>query len=356
MICLEAGKLGGTAWRHLLNLEYGCRRRLYYELAGEKANFTEPHKSIFDRGWYLEPAIARLYCESTGARLRGPENTVLPRDAWLPDWWRGHPDRIIVSHPRAHGTGILECKTAGTWPYRKMESDGLPLPYVYQLQHYLALTGCAWGAFAVLEVDDRLDDYWTDMRKAGVPRKCVAAWAVECVHSGRWKFEAFAVHRDRDRIRYLLGEGRRFMGLKEPPDRPPDVNGAAPKTCRECPYRRTCRGIGEAVEAPAYDEEVQHAPAELDGLFERAYELHEIKREAEAAYGAARAELEGALHAAALGPGIIAGPETVPALAWTKQRRRTFNSAQFRQENADLYADYVVENISDNLKWGGGKS
>ena len=49
------------------------------------------------------------------------------------------------------GPGYLECKTANEHVFSNMRQEGMPVHYVIQVQHGLAVTGWQWGYFAVQE-------------------------------------------------------------------------------------------------------------------------------------------------------------------------------------------------------------
>ena len=97
-------------------------------------------------GNMLEPLVADLYSEQTGAELvqdlrikRHPEHPFMI----------GHIDRFIKAG------GILECKTAGLrsahlWGDQGGEGDRIPANYELQVQHYLAVTGEPFADVAVL--------------------------------------------------------------------------------------------------------------------------------------------------------------------------------------------------------------
>ena len=92
-----------------------------------------------------------------------------------------------------------------------------------ELQHYLALTGYQWGAYAIL---------WADA----------------------WAFETFTVQRDNVIIERIREAGERFIRFIE--------NGPAPsrldssdRRCSSCPFRQTCQGklLRESADAALGD-------------------------------------------------------------------------------------------------------
>jgi predicted phage-related endonuclease len=85
-----------------------------------------------------------LYENKTGRRTRR-SNRILRHPEH--EWMIGNIDREIVGD--AKGPGILEIKCPGIKTFAKCKREGAPDYYCLQLQHYLAVTGRAWGALAV---------------------------------------------------------------------------------------------------------------------------------------------------------------------------------------------------------------
>lgn len=56
----------------------------------------------------------------------------------------------LIKDPAKEGPGILECKTASAYKLNEWDGDRIPDEYMIQMQHYMAVTGCTWGYFAVL--------------------------------------------------------------------------------------------------------------------------------------------------------------------------------------------------------------
>lgn len=93
-------------------------------------------------GTALEPLVAEWFEEETGRKvrrrlaiLRHPERAHVIADL----------DRLVV------GEGVpLEIKTTSAWSRDEWEDGDIPLRVVVQLQHQLAVTGAAYGYWAVL--------------------------------------------------------------------------------------------------------------------------------------------------------------------------------------------------------------
>ena len=100
-------------------------------------------------GTVLEQYVAERYTRETGRAVMRRNEPF--RDAEQPAIG-ANIDRQILGNPGGNGSGpgVLECKTAGLFAYRKMVAEGLPYTYLLQLQHGMLATGWKWGAFAVL--------------------------------------------------------------------------------------------------------------------------------------------------------------------------------------------------------------
>lgn len=121
----------------------------------------DPESEAMRWGTRLEPLIAERYAEETGRELVCPQpwtlycSTVPGRE-----WQATSLDRVVVGDPR--GLGLVECKTtsafrAGDW------ADGVPEACRVQVQHELAVTGCAWASVAVLIGGQQF--LWTDLTR-----------------------------------------------------------------------------------------------------------------------------------------------------------------------------------------------
>lgn len=102
------------------------------------------------RGTVLEPVVADLYREVTGRKLRRV-NAVLQHPEH--DWMLGNVDREIVAARPDDGPGVLEIKCPGLRVFAQCRREGIPDYYQLQMQHYLAVTGRKWGAFAVFSAE-----------------------------------------------------------------------------------------------------------------------------------------------------------------------------------------------------------
>lgn len=117
---------------------------LWLEKTGRKPAEDLSHKEPVLWGQILEPALASVYAERTGNKVRRV-NAVL-QDPDHP-FMLANLDREVVGLPE--GPGVLEIKTAGYHSAPQWE-EGIPLAYQCQVLHQLAVTGHAWADVAVL--------------------------------------------------------------------------------------------------------------------------------------------------------------------------------------------------------------
>jgi putative phage-type endonuclease len=142
--CRRRG-IGGSDVAGILGLSrFKSPMSVYLDKIGELPD-SEPGEAAY-WGTIHEPAIASEYAK------RHPEAKIQRKNAILqhPEYpfMLANIDRYILDPKR--GRGVLEIKTASEWLRGKWEDDHVPDEYMLQLQHYLAVTGLEWGAFAVL--------------------------------------------------------------------------------------------------------------------------------------------------------------------------------------------------------------
>ena len=123
---------------------YKSPLELWMEKTGRKPpDDLSDNEAVF-WGSTLEPVIAQVYGEKTGAKVRQVHAVLQHHE---------HPHMLanldrIVAHPE-DGHGLLEIKTAGLWSEAYWE-DGVPEHYQCQVLHQLAVTGKPWADVAVL--------------------------------------------------------------------------------------------------------------------------------------------------------------------------------------------------------------
>ena len=144
---LEARRLGigGSDAAAAVGLcRYKSPLELWLEKTGRKPGADLSDNDAVFWGTVLEPVVAEVYAEKTGAKVRRV-NAILqhPEHSYM----LANLDRL-VSHPE-DGSGLLEVKTAG-WRSAPFWEEGVPEGYQCQVLHQLAVTGKAWADVAVL--------------------------------------------------------------------------------------------------------------------------------------------------------------------------------------------------------------
>ena len=157
--------VGSSDTASLFNVGYGCATRLVYDKRNTPPDFqrTQKEKDVLELGSRLEELVADMFAERTGLKVRRQPARVSKENSIL----RTNMDRQIVaatreqlvaiapslfdSLPQDPGPGVLECKTANTFVFKKNLESGLQDDYIMQIQQALAVTGYKGGCFAVLE-------------------------------------------------------------------------------------------------------------------------------------------------------------------------------------------------------------
>lgn len=115
-----------------------------FELWQEKMQLIaakEPvNKKAVTRGHYLEDAVATWWSDTTGKPVEKDETFLTHKDY---PWMRGNIDRRVVGE-----RAILECKTARNSFGWDEEANQVPLYYLIQVAHYVAVDDADMGYIA----------------------------------------------------------------------------------------------------------------------------------------------------------------------------------------------------------------
>lgn len=158
------------------------------ELWHEKVTGNISEVETMDTKWgkLLEPLIVDEYTKITGRTIIRKHPQVMIRSKEYP-FMTGNLDGEIVNED-LKPCAVLEVKTKGA--FIDWGDEQIPIYYMTQLQHYLAVTGYNWGSFAILNL-------------------------------GKKNLEWFDVERDNEMIKLLIEEEKKFWDLvinKTPPD------------------------------------------------------------------------------------------------------------------------------------------
>ncbi len=197
--------VGGSDVASVFSLGYGCRLRLWFDKTNTPADYPDEDSGPMKLGRWLEPHIADEYAAVTGRQVTVESQRQHPDHPEM----LVHIDRRIKDVVRP-GIGVLEIKAFGRGMFAKMKREGLPIDYILQVQHAIAITGYNYGAYAAMNRDTGALEYW-DVEPDG---QVVAAIEEEVPIFWRSVLD------------------------REPPDRldPDDAR------CQSCRWRRTCQG------------------------------------------------------------------------------------------------------------------
>ena len=90
----------------------------------------------------LEDKVAEAFAEETGKKVYRVKETLIHP---YYDFIRANIDRRVIGED-----AILECKTASSFKAKEWEGEEIPIEYILQVMHYLAVSGKEKGYLAVL--------------------------------------------------------------------------------------------------------------------------------------------------------------------------------------------------------------
>ena len=118
---------------------------LWLEKTGQKEP-DKPDNDFIKWGNILEPVVRKQFALETGFKVY-QNNFVLQHDE--------HEFMIAnidgeVQDPSQKGRGVLEVKTTSEWNNKEWDGEKVPIAYMAQVQHYLAVTGYNYAYIVVL--------------------------------------------------------------------------------------------------------------------------------------------------------------------------------------------------------------
>ena len=254
-------------------------------------------------GTVLEDVVAKEFEKRTGLKVRR-KNAVLQHDEY--EFMIADIDREIVGQIYINGEGEkikagLECKTASEYKKDEWKDDEIPMEYLIQCQHYMAVTG-------------------------------YDAWVIAVLIGGN-KFFYKVIERDDEFIEMLIKTEQDFWNNHVLANVMPPVDGSdASANVLKAMYPEAEKGT-----------EIQLSANENDLLFERAgilkmmdaYEkrIQEIENEIKATMG----ENENAV-------GLNF------AVKWSNSSRTTVDSKRLKAEKPEIYEQYAKVSNSRTFK------
>lgn len=257
------GVIGGSDVGSIYDLDWGCKRRLWYEKSGIAPDFEEKERPEFERGKYMERVVAEIYADKTQRIVELAPRISHPKYPWM----IVHMDRIVKA-PEKIGKGYLEIKVVNYRTFKKFMKEGLHGSYILQGQHGLGVTGYHWGSYAIL---------------------CLEPWL----------FKYFDFERDEELIATIIEREAQFMS---------DVQNKAEYVrlaptdhrCHVCQWRHSCQA--EALNGVVPSGDIEGELIERPELLPIAAELRELDQmlgDTEALYNEANTAMEQAIEALA---------------------------------------------------------
>lgn len=291
---LEARKngIGGSDAAAILGLNpYSTPLTVWMEKTGnaQPADLSDNEKVYW--GSVLEDVVAQEF------KKRNPEFKVQRLNAML--WSRDYPwmfasvDRVLFHKEK--GKGILEIKTCGE--RRKSDwEDGIPDYYLPQVNHYLAVTGFNYFAVAVL--------------------------------IGGQEYRQFYYERDDEDIAFLKIKEKQFWDCVESGTMPPALSLKKDSQALTDYFSESTDEFVEVLNADA--PEVQ--------------ELVRIKADIKALKEQEDTIVNGLKQRIGNHKGIITESFRI---TWPRSETTRFDQKRFREDNPDVYADYVIKTTRD---------
>lgn len=165
---------------------------LWLEKTGQKTP-EKVDNDFVKWGNLLEPVVRKQFALETGFKVY-QNNFVLQHDQH--DFMIANIDGE-VQDPNQKGRGVLEVKTTSEWNNKEWDGENIPIAYMAQVQHYLAVTGYNYAYIVVLIGGNKL----------------------------RWWF----VPRDEEIINHLIEKEREFINMVINKI-PPQIGGSSSET------------------------------------------------------------------------------------------------------------------------------
>lgn len=253
---------------------------VYLDKIGEGVDEETPDMR---RGTLFEPVVRQMYCDATGRTVEKPGGILVhPKIRWM----LANLDGI------ASGDRLAEFKTARTRQgWGDPGSSDVPMWYMLQVQHYLAVTGFAWADLAVL--------------------------------FGDFELAIYPIESDTDLQELLIEREAEFWAMvqsRTPPE---------PVTANDVKRRWPMARVPVTNEATP---EVLHVAAVLKAVKARIKELEGVQDQAETVLKRAIADTEGL----AVQGEVLATWKNVKGSPY-------FDKERFRVEHPKLYTKYISE-------------
>lgn len=144
--------IGSSDAAALMNVGYGCRRRLWYDKVGIPADYEREMNDAMELGQILEPFFIKKYVKKTGHIIFPTGQSEAFRHPQYP-FIMSHPDGAVYNISNGIITGAvtrtLEVKSMDRGAFFKTKREGLMEDYILQKQWTMAVIGNQVGGYAV---------------------------------------------------------------------------------------------------------------------------------------------------------------------------------------------------------------
>ncbi len=214
--------IGSSDWAHILSphnpgeYKWWCLRQLYYEKNAVPHDFPESVSAAAARGIFLEDKVLEMFKIDTGCRWatgKAKRAKYVAPGVLRPEFWVGQPDQRAI-FPDESGVFPVEAKTMGIGPFLIYMDNGLSVGHQIQCQHHVGMQG-------------------SDM-----------CWLVVGYFGDYLDYQPEPIVRDNEMIDLMVTVGTHFWDDIRTSSTPPDKLPLTKERCGDCPFRRTCLGIG----------------------------------------------------------------------------------------------------------------
>lgn len=271
--------IGGSDVAAILGMsKYKTPLQVYLEKIGEADETPDNEAMLWGR--VLEPVIRQQYAERTGRAVRVPEKIIYHRD---------HEFMLANLDGFTDDGRVVEIKTARFGDdWGEPGTDQVPVPYLLQVQHYMAVTGLAVADVAVL--------------------------------IGGSDFRLYEVPADKDLHELIIAKEASFWGMVKAGVAPDPVTAADAQV-----MFRAQAGLSVEAGFDAYE-----AIGQLAGIRAKIKDLEQQEEQAMAIVMKSMGQAEALTWN---GKTLATWKESKP--------RQTFDAKSFQQAHPELYAQFV---------------
>lgn len=273
--------IGGSDAAAILGLnKYKSAFTVFLE---KTTNYTERvHNDAIEAGKRLEPVIAEWFEDKTGLKT-AKVNAILQHPEY--PFMLANIDRRIVG--RSEG---LEIKTASEYFKKEWEGDEVPLPYLLQCNHYMAVTGY---------------DAW---------------WIAVLIGGNKLVYKK--IERDEEVIRLLIEKEKEFWEQHVEANVPPEYDSS--DNCTNYLHEQFRQSVPGEIALPSQAEDLiqgyLHAKEQIEFF-------SELKKKYENQLKGLLGEYE-------------VGTFQDYKITWKRYEQSRFDSQRFKKDHPDLYAQY----------------